>query len=88
MIELLAWLGTSLIIIGGLPQAIQCWRQGHSKGLNPQMLWSWFTGSVISMPFLYQVPNGPNFAFHVGNLLLTGVMLWYMYFPRNKNGTQ
>lgn len=44
--EVLGWIGAVAFAICAIPQAIQCWKQGHGNGISALFLWAWFAGGV------------------------------------------
>ena len=84
-LEALAWFGTLILVVRGLPQAYRSWRQGHSTGLSPAMLWLWFVGSVLMLPYAIGNLDGPVTIVYGSNVLFVGIMVWYKYFPRGKH---
>jgi len=80
--EAIAWLGTFILLLRGIPQAYRCWNQGHSNGLSPSMLWLWLSGSLCMIPNGISHMDGPVIVVYSTNVLFVGIMLWYKYFPR------
>lgn len=86
-LKALAWFGTLILVVRGVPQAYLCWKQGHSLGLSSSMLWLWFVGSIFMLPNSMGNLNGPIVTVYLTNVLFVGIMLFYKYFPRIKNDT-
>lgn len=71
--ELIGWIGSILFAICGLPQAIQCWKDGHSRGLNWFFLLAWFWGEVFTIAYVWpkrDIPLLANYAANMGFLLV------------------
>jgi len=83
MIELFGWAGSILLGICGIPQAVQCLKQGHSDGINAWFMWMWFIGEA--MTFLYIAVEqgwGPLILNYTINTCVICIIVWYRYFPR------
>lgn len=84
MTELIGWSGGLLLGICGLPQAIQCIREGHAYGVNKLFIWLWFIGELLMQIYVLNkhgldLPLLSNYWF---NTLICIVILKYMHFPR------
>ena len=83
------WLGifgTLALAIGGIPQVIKTFREGHAMGLSAGMIWSWLIG--FSTLFTYVVLEHPedyillaNYGF---NFFVALVLLRYKYWPKEQ----
>lgn len=89
MIEVIGWTAAILFAVCGLPQAWQCYKQGHGEGLSKTFLWTWFMGEALML--IYNI-------FHLGgdmpimtnlivNMFFILVMFRYVYFPKKKEVT-
>jgi len=83
MITTIGWIGSLLLSFSGMPQAFQCWKQGHARGLSIWTLSMWFTGEVCfviaTLGELGWVPW--LLTNYLLNLLFISVMLRYWFFP-------
>jgi uncharacterized protein with PQ loop repeat len=80
--ETVGWIGSILFAICGLPQAIECWRQGHSRGLSWAFLLCWFGGEVLTIAYVLPKADMPllfNYFMNLGFLL---VMLKFKMWER------
>lgn len=82
MLEAIGWIGGFMLATCVVPQVLQCWRDGHSNGLNAIMLWMWGLGEVCMT--IYVLPTGkiPLIANYVVNFALLMVIVYYKVFPR------
>jgi uncharacterized protein with PQ loop repeat len=80
--ETFNWIGAFLLLICSVPQAYQSWKQGHSKGLSPLMLWFWLTGMASCLVFFLHAQIWPTTISYGFNLLVAGTITWFYYFPR------
>lgn len=83
MISTIGWIGTLLLSFSGMPQAYQCYRQGHARGLSILTLMMWFTGEIC-----YVVATIGEFGLvwwlltnYILNILFISMMLRYWFFP-------
>jgi len=84
MLEIAGWVGSILFALCGLPQAIACWRNGNSDGLDWTFLLAWFFGEVLTIIYVLPKMDMPLLFNYFLNLLFLFVMLWYKIFPRGK----
>lgn len=82
MLEIIGWLGSGLLLICSVPQAIRTVREGHCEGLSASMLWMWLGGMALMLVYLIPLGVWPPVASHCFNILLAGTMAWYKHFPR------
>lgn len=80
--ELLGWIGAILFAICGLPQALQSYRDKHSRGLNWAFLLAWFFGEIFTLIYVYPKSDIPLLVNYSVNLVFLIVILWYKIFPR------
>ena len=75
--EILGWIGSILFAICGAPQAWQCMRDGHSRGLNWFFLLAWLGGEVLTIIYVWPKADYPLLANYLVNLVFLAVMLRY-----------
>ena len=80
--ETIGWLGAGLFAICGLPQAWQCWRDGHSRGLNWFFLLAWFGGEVLTIIYVLPKMDMPLLANYFINMIFLAIMLYYKIWER------
>lgn len=84
MITTIGWIGSLCLACSGMPQALQCWRQGHASGLSILTLCLWLVGEVCfvvaTIGALGMVPW--LLVNYVLNIICVSVMLWYWFLPR------
>jgi uncharacterized protein with PQ loop repeat len=88
MLELTGWIGAILFAICALPQAIQSFKDGHSRGINNLFLLFWMLGGIITLVYVL-FKHGldlPLITNYVLNIVLISVIMKYKYFPRINNG--
>ncbi len=82
--ELIGWMGAALFALCGFPQAIQCFKDGHSRGLNLWFLLSWFGGEVLTVIYVFPKQDYPLLANYFMNLILVLIMLKYKFWERKE----
>jgi len=75
--ELFGWIGSLLFSLCGLPQAVQCARDGHARGLSWSFLAMWFFGEVFTIIYVWPKADVPLLANYMVNLVFLVVMLRY-----------
>lgn len=80
--ETIGWIGSALFAICGLPQAIQCAKDGHSRGLNWFFLLAWLGGEVLTTIYIWPKADYPLLANYVVNFVFLLVMLRYKIWER------
>ena len=80
--ETIGWVGSILFAICGLPQAIQCARDGHSRGLNWFFLLAWLGGEVLTIAYVWPKQDWPLLANYFANMGFLLVMLRYKIWER------
>lgn len=81
MSTLLGWIGSICFATCGIPQVVQCWRQGHARGVSSGLLWLWLGGEVF-YTWATLLEFGPVW-WMLFNYLLNGIcifiLLWYKW---------
>ena len=80
--EMIGWAGAILFAICGLPQAVQCAREGHARGLNWFFLLAWFFGEVLTIIYVWPKADYPLLFNYFLNLLFLVVILRYKIWER------
>ena len=75
--QTIGWFGAFLFAICGLPQAIQCWTDGHSRGLNWFFLLAWTGGEILTIIYVWPTGDLPLLTNYFVNLGFLCVMLRY-----------
>jgi uncharacterized protein with PQ loop repeat len=80
---IVGWIGSLCLAFSGMPQAFQCWRQGHARGLSIITLCLWLVGEVC-----YIVATIGTFGMvawlltnYILNLICVSVMIRYWIWP-------
>ena len=87
---MLAILGPFLLTICAIPMAWTAWKRGDAYYINRLFLWTWFWGDFLTLWHLvlnvgWDWPLAINYTV---NFVSVGVVLWYSYRPRRRNGKE
>jgi hypothetical protein len=80
--EIIGWIGAGLFAICALPQAWQCWREGHSRGLNWFFLLAWGGGEILMIIYVLPKMDIPLLANYFINMIFLIIMLYYKIWER------
>lgn len=80
--DTIGWIGSALFAICGLPQAVQCAKDGHARGLNWFFLLCWFFGEVLTIIYVLPKMDLPLLANYVANMVFLLIMLRYKIWER------
>ena len=80
--EILGWIGSILFAVCGAPQAWQCMRDGHSRGLNWFFLLAWLGGEILTILYVLPKMDLPLLANYFANLIFLLVMVRYKLWER------
>lgn len=78
----LGWLGSIALALCGLPQAIECYRKGNSRGLSWAFLLLWFFGELFTLAYVWDKSDIPLIVNYVANIGLLLVMLKFKLWER------
>lgn len=84
MLELTGWIAGLLFAFCGLPQCIQCVREGHARGINSLFIWMWFLGEVLMQVYVF-FKHGFDMPLLVNywiNTVFVCVIIKYKYWER------
>jgi len=85
-VDTIGWFGSIMFAVCGLPQAIQCAKDGHSNGLNWFFLIAWVLGEICTIIYVIPKSDWILLSNYFVNLVFLGIMLRYKIYPRvNEN---
>ena len=71
--EIIGWIGSICFAVCGIPQALQCYKTGHSRGLSWGFLMLWFIGELFTIAYVLPKMDIPllfNYGFNLAVLLI------------------
>jgi uncharacterized protein with PQ loop repeat len=80
-------IGSALLLVCSVPQAIKSVRDGHSNGLSRLMLWLWLLGMSFCLVFFVRAEIWPTVINYAFNLFVASTITWYSYFPRRRQSS-
>lgn len=80
--EAIGWVGAALFAICGLPQAVQCWREGHARGLNWFFLLAWLGGEILTITYVWPKADWPLLFNYLTNLVFLLIMVRFKLWER------
>lgn len=90
MIDLIGFFGATMFALCAAPQAAQCVKQGHAKGINHIFLSMWFMGEVAMLAYTLLAigVNWPLILNYFLNLVFISVIVYYKMISRSKGVNQ
>jgi len=87
--EILGWIGAVSFAFCALPQAVQCWKQGHAQGVNVAFLSLWITGEVTTLAYVVgdMGLKWPLIVNYVMNLLFISVIGYFRIWPKEPSSS-
>jgi uncharacterized protein with PQ loop repeat len=77
--ELIGWIGSIMLSICGLPQAIQSFRDKHSNGISWGFILLWLFGEIFAVVYVIYKKEYP-IIFNCGlNTLIVSIICYYKY---------
>ncbi len=93
IMEVISYAGSILLAICALPMAWQCYRDGHSRGINGLALTAWFLGEILTLIYVLYLQDKALRALMLNyglNFIFLCVIVKYKLKPRvaecQKNG--
>jgi uncharacterized protein with PQ loop repeat len=82
MLELSGLIGSILFAICAIPQAIECIKSGHSRGLNWFFLIAWAFGEIFTVIYVWPKQDWILLGNYFFNSGCVAVMLYYKIWER------
>ena len=81
---MIGWLGSLLLGLCGLPQAVKSYKDKHSHGLDTYYLLFWTIGEILTLIAVGRDDVRLVYLFfnYLANLLFLSVMWYYKLFPK------
>lgn len=77
--ELIGWLGATLLAWCGFPAVIQVVSQGHAEGYSPIFIGMWGLGEVLCLVYvLCMYKDKPLLMNYFLNIVFISIILYYM----------
>jgi uncharacterized protein with PQ loop repeat len=82
--EVFGWISAISFAVCGIPQAVKCYRDGHSEGISHGLLILWMLGEVTGIGYAISLTSFPLFVNYLFNGIFVSIMLRYKYWPRSE----
>lgn len=80
--EFLAWVGSILLAICGVPMAWRAIREGHAHGVAGGFLWLWYIGELMLTVYTAYLNEWALVFNYSINVIAVTVILRYKLWPR------
>jgi uncharacterized protein with PQ loop repeat len=80
--EYIGWIGGILLAFCGLPQAIESYKLGHSRGLTWGFLIMWGVGELFTIVYVIPKWHWPLIFNYTANIIFIGIIVYYKIKPR------
>lgn len=80
--EIIAAIGSLMLAVCGLPQAIKSWRMGSAEGVSLVMLMLWLVGEILLGIYVSLIGQFVMLINYLSNVIIVLVILRYRLLPR------
>lgn len=77
MLTFYGWMGSVLFAICAMPQAYQCYKQKHAKGMSWLFLLLWLGGEIFTILYIWPKKDMPLLANYSLNMLVLLSIIYY-----------
>lgn len=83
LIDVIGWVGATLLAICSIPQTLLSIKQKHSDGVSSLFLMLWYFGTLLTGIYVAveTSSNYPLMANYLINFIMLQVIVYYKYFP-------
>ena len=79
--ENIGWIGSLLLALCGLPQAIESYKTKSSEGLTWGFISMWFVGEILTVIYIIPKWHWPLIFNYTANIIFLSVILYYKIKP-------
>lgn len=83
--ELVGWIGSILFAVCAIPQAYQCYKQGHGLGLDWIFLLCWLFGEILVTIYILPKHDWPLLFNYAVNLVCLIIIIRYKLLPVDRH---
>lgn len=80
--EVIAWIGSILLALCGIPQAIKSFREKHADGLSVVFILMWFGGEILVLIYTLHLRDWALVFNYAANIALISVLVRYKFWPK------
>lgn len=88
MYDAIGWIGSILFAVCAIPQALQCYKQGHGVGLSWVFLLCWLFGELLTTVYIWPKQDWPLLFNYAINLACLAIIIYYKLRPRDSQLTK
>lgn len=82
-LETIGYIGSILLALCAFPQAIQSYKDGHSRGINIYFLLMWTFGEIFTIIYVTPLMSIPLFINYGANLAFLSVIWRYKIWEKD-----
>ena len=80
--ETLGYIGSIMLAICGLPQAIESFKTKSSEGLTWGFIGLWFWGEIFTFAYILPKMDLPLLINYSANIIFLSVIIYFKLFPK------
>ena len=83
IMEIIGWLGATLLAFCGLPQAWESYKTKNSRGLTWSFILLWFIGEILTLVYVLPRADLPLLFNYSANIIFLVVVIYFKIYPKN-----
>jgi uncharacterized protein with PQ loop repeat len=80
--ENIGWIGSLLLALCGLPQAIESFKNKHSNGLTWGFILMWFIGEICTFVYIIPKMDFPLLVNYSANICFLIIIIYFKIYPK------
>jgi uncharacterized protein with PQ loop repeat len=80
--ENIGWIGSLLLALCGLPQAIESFKNKHSNGLTWGFILMWFIGEICTFVYIIPKMDFPLLVNYSANICFLVIIIYFKIYPK------
>jgi uncharacterized protein with PQ loop repeat len=77
MLEIIGWIGSALLALCGIPQALKAYKEKHANGVDWTFLAMWGIGEILTLVYVFPKWHLPLIFNYVFNIIAIGIIVYY-----------
>lgn len=77
--ELIGWIGSTLLALCAIPLAWECYKQKHSNGISNTFLAMWLVGEILTFAYVLPKQDYPLLLNYSLNIICLAVVIRYKF---------
>lgn len=83
LMDVVGWVGATLLAFCALPQAVESWSNKSSRGITWGMLGMWGLGEVLTLLYVLPKMDMPLLFNYLANIVFLSVIIYFKIWPKN-----